>query len=71
MDTFRRDVQLPALGDLYGICRFVSRGSLRALNFFDHVKTFQDFAEDDMASVKPRCYHSCDEKLGAWKSSSS
>lgn len=53
MDTFRRHLQLAALGDLDRLSRLVTSALLDVLNLLDNVVALQDLTEDDVAAVQP------------------
>jgi hypothetical protein len=53
MTTFRRSIQLSALYYLDFFSGLIARTCLRLLNLFDDVVPFKDFAEDDVAVIKP------------------
>jgi hypothetical protein len=52
-DTFHRNFQLPTFGNLDGFQRFVPWCCLGALDLFHNLESFENFAEDDMASIEP------------------
>jgi hypothetical protein len=51
--TFSRDFQLSTLDNLDLLDRPVIGASFRVLNLFDKIVALQDFAEDNMTTIKP------------------
>lgn len=53
MNTFGRNLELSALGNLDSLDRLVAGRSLRVLDLLDNVVALEDLTEDNMASVEP------------------
>ena len=53
VDTFRRDLQLAALGNLDCLNRLVARSGLDVLDLLDDVVALEDLAEDNVTAVEP------------------
>lgn len=53
VDTFSRDLQLAALGDLDCCGRLVARESLGVLDLLHDVVALEDLAEDDVTAIEP------------------
>ena len=53
VDTFRRDFQLAALGNLDCCGRLVARQSLGVLDLLHDVVALEDLAEDDVTAIEP------------------
>lgn len=53
MNTFGRNLQLTALGDLDRLEGLVARSGLEVLNLVDDVVALEDLAENDVAAVQP------------------
>lgn len=64
VNTFGRDLELAALGDLDGLDRAVAGlGGLRVLDLLDDFVALKDLAEDDVTSVEPTGKGKKGEKL--------
>jgi hypothetical protein len=53
VNTFGRDLQLAALGNLDSINGLVAGSRLAVLDLVNNVVALEDFAKDDVASVQP------------------
>lgn len=64
VNTFGRDLQLAALGNLDSVHGLVAGSRLAALDLVNNVVALEDFAKDDVAAVQPGGDGSGDEELG-------
>jgi hypothetical protein len=53
VNTFRGHLKLATLDNLDGIDGLIAREGLCSLDFLDNFVAFEDFAEDDVAAIKP------------------
>jgi hypothetical protein len=65
LNTFGRNLQFAALGDLDRLRRLVSWALGHILNGIDDLVALEDLAENDVAAIEPRGNDGRDEELGA------
>ena len=65
VNTFRWDLELPALGNLDRLRGLVARSLRDILDLVDDLVALEDFAEDDVAAIEPAGDDGGDEELGA------
>jgi hypothetical protein len=65
VNTFGRNLQLAAFGNLHSLLWLVTRVLVRVLDLVDDLIALKNFAKDNMASVEPRGNCRGDEKLAA------
>lgn len=53
VNTFRGDLQLTTLGNLYFLHRLVTGGSWGVLDCLDELVTLKDLAENNVSTVEP------------------
>lgn len=53
MNTFGRDLQLAALGNLDSLLGLIAGKGLEVLDLVDNIVALEDLAEDDVAAVQP------------------
>lgn len=53
MNTFRRDLNLAALGDLYSLNRLVACLGRGKLNLLDDIVALKHLAENDVSAIEP------------------
>ena len=63
MNTFFWNLQFATLGNLDSLLWLIARKFRDILDLIDNLISFKDFAEDDMASIKPGGGDGGDEEL--------
>ena len=57
MNTFRRDLELAALGNLDGLSGLIAGEGLGVLDLLDDFVALEDLAEDDVSAIEPAIIH--------------